>query len=201
ADRAAAWFVAALLVLAAGTGLAWWQLQPTRALAVTFAVLVISCPCALSLATPAALSAAAGALGRRFILAVRSDALEALSRVTHVVLDKTGTLTTGQVRVAQVQPLGAADRATCLAFAAALEQGSEHPIARALRGLGRPGIGACDIVVTPGSGVEGVINARRFRLGRPEWVAALHRQDVPALVVAPDVILVALGDESGAVAW
>ncbi len=81
------------------------------------------------------------------------------------------------------------------------KQGSEHPIARALRGAARPGIDARDIVVTPGSGVEGVIDARRFRLGRPEWVAALHRQDVPSLAVAPDVILVALGDESGALAW
>lgn len=201
ADRAAAWFVAALLILAAATGLAWWQLQPTRALAVTFAVLVVSCPCALSLATPAALSAAAGALGRRYVLAVRSDALEALSKVTHVVLDKTGTLTTGQVRVVEVRPLGAERRSDCLALAAALEQGSEHPIARALRGAARPDIEARDIVVTPGSGVQGVIAGRRCRLGRPEWVAALHGQSVPSLEVAPDVILVALGDESGALAW
>ncbi len=201
ADRAAAWFVAALLGLAAATGLVWWQLQPARALAVTFAVLVVSCPCALSLATPAALSAAAGALGRRFILAVRSDALEALSRVTHVVLDKTGTLTTGQVRVVRVEPLGSPDGSTCVALAAALEQGSEHPIARALRAAARTDVAARNVVVTPGSGVEGVIAGRRYRLGRPDWVAALHRQPVPALALAPDVIAVALGDEAGWLAW
>src|SRR6266536_1326769 len=80
ADRVAAWFVAALLAIGAAPAFAWWQLEPARALAVTFAVLVVSCPCALSLATPAALAAAAGALGRRGVLAVRGEALETLSR-------------------------------------------------------------------------------------------------------------------------
>src|SRR5208283_5381689 len=196
-----AWFVAALLALAAVTGLVWWQLEPTRALAVTFSVLVVSCPCALSLATPAALSAAAGALGRRLILAVRSDAVEALSRVTHVVLDKTGTLTSGQVQLVGVEPLAQWDLATCVAFAAALEQGSEHPIARALRAASRPEVDAHNIVVTPGSGIEGVIAGRRYRLGRPDWVAALHRAPLPEVADAPDRIAVALGDESGWLAW
>jgi Cu2+-exporting ATPase len=201
ADRVAAWFVAGLLAVAAVTGIVWWQLEPERALAVTFAVLVVSCPCALSLATPAALAAAAGALGRRLILAVRSDALEALSRVTHVVVDKTGTLTTGHVELVRTEPLSGRDAATCVALAAALEQGSEHPIARALRGATRAEVGAQHVTVTAGSGVEGVIAGRRHRLGRPDWVAGLHGAPLPAVAVAPDVVAVALGDESGWLAW
>ena len=96
ADSVAGWFVGVLLVVAVGTALFWWQVDASRAVMITFAVLVVSCPCALSLATPSVLAAAAGALGRRQILVVRADAIEALSRVTHVVLDKTGTLTTGR---------------------------------------------------------------------------------------------------------
>ena len=202
ADRVASWFVGALLLLALATGLYWWYLEPARALAVTFAVLVVSCPCALSLATPAALAAAAGALGRRRILAVRSDALETMARVTHVVLDKTGTLTTGRLQLAEVQPLHGNDRTVCVAIATALEQGSEHPIARALRS--RPpelaALAARDVVASPGNGIEGVIEGRRYRLGRPDWVAALHGLPLEAHAVASDAIAVALGDETGGLA-
>jgi Cu2+-exporting ATPase len=131
ADRIAGWFVGTLLALAALTAAIWWQVDPSRALAVTFAVLVVSCPCALSLATPAALAAAAGALSRRQVVIARGDALETLSHVTHVVFDKTGTLTTGHVVLLDVLTLGTATRAEALALAAALEAPSEHPLARA----------------------------------------------------------------------
>ncbi len=77
----------------AGTALVWWHVDPARVLPVTVALLVVSCPCALSLATPAALAAAAGSLARTGVVLARSNALESLARVTHVVLDKTGTLT------------------------------------------------------------------------------------------------------------
>jgi Cu2+-exporting ATPase len=203
ADRVAGWFVAALLLLALATGLAWWYLEPARALAVTFAVLVVSCPCALSLATPAALAAVAGALGRRHILAVRGDALETMARVTHVVLDKTGTLTTGRLQLTELEPLDGTEHATCVAIAAALERGSEHPIARALRTAAPPALAvlaARDVVASPGSGIEGVIEGRRYRLGRLDWVAALHGRPLEAATVASDAIAVALGDESGWVA-
>ncbi len=138
ADSVAGWFVGVLLVVAVGTALFWWQVDASRAVMITFAVLVVSCPCALSLATPSVLAAAAGALGRRQILVVRADAIEALSRVTHVVLDKTGTLTTGRVELVAVATLGAQDAAQCLSLAAALEQGSVHPVATALRAAGSP---------------------------------------------------------------
>ena len=206
ADRVARWFVGALLVLAAGTAVVWWSVDPSRVLAVTFAVLVVSCPCALSLATPAALAAAAGALARRHVVIARTDALETLARVTHVVLDKTGTLTMGRMTVVGVDPRGTATRDSALALAAALDAVSEHPLARAFRaaapaGAALPRVDAVAIVA--GNGVEGTVEGRRVRLGRPDFVAALSgaRRAVRCLVpIDAATTRVALGDASGFIA-
>jgi len=200
-DRAASVFVAGLLAIAAICVVGWWVIDPSRALPVAVAVLIVSCPCALSLATPAALAAAAGALGRRQILCVRPDALETLSGVTHVVLDKTGTLTTGDVRLTGITCYAGADSDACKSIAAALEQGSAHPIARALS----PHASHCvarDIVAVPGCGVEGVIDAVRYRFGRPDWVAEICASPLPADVadVAPAESTVALGCAAGWIA-
>ncbi|HEX7271336.1 MAG TPA: heavy metal translocating P-type ATPase [Casimicrobiaceae bacterium] len=202
ADRAAAWFVAALLVVAAATFAFWWQHEAARALAVTLAVLVVSCPCALSLATPAAIAAAVGALGRQRILAVRGGALETLARVSHVIFDKTGTLTRGDVRLLAVSTLGSLDRAASLGLAAALEQGSTHPLARALLAEASLAPEVARIEAVPGCGVEGVHAGRRIRIGRPDWVAELWQTPPPpaAFRAAPDRIAVALGDATGPLA-
>ncbi|QQX83103.1 heavy metal translocating P-type ATPase [Cupriavidus necator] len=179
ADRVAGWFVATLLVLAALTGLVWgvW-IDPSRALLVTIAVLVVSCPCALSLATPAALAAAGAALSRRGVLLTRGHALETLARVTDVVLDKTGTLTEGRFAVAAVEPLADADQAQCLALAAAMERGGEHPIARALVAAAQGSAGmplqVSGMRNVPGQGLEAIVDGRRLRLGRADFVAALR---------------------------
>lgn len=203
ADRAAASFVGVLLIIAAATGLAWWALDPSRALIVVFAVLVVSCPCALSLATPATLAAAAAALGRRKILTLRADALETLSRVTQVIFDKTGTLTSGRIRLIAVDVLGPLNLAACLSLAADLEQGSTHPIASALRAAGKPEGAARDVAAVPGNGVAGAVAGRRYRCGRPEWVAEIHGRPLPAaaFVTAADAMPVALADECGWLAW
>ncbi len=204
ADRVATWFVAALLVLAAITALAWSQLDPARALAVTFSLLVVSCPCALSLATPAAIAAAGGALGRRHVVIARADALEALARVTHVVLDKTGTLTYGRATLLATRALGDANERDVLALAAALEQRSEHSVARALRDaaqtLALPAVDALETV--PGQGVAGRRDGVIQRLGRPSFVAELSGAAIPAEVAAIDSqhTVVALGDERGVTA-
>ncbi len=202
ADRIASWFVGTLLALAALTAVVWWQLDPSRALAVTFAVLVVSCPCALSLATPAALAAAAGALSRRQIVVARGDALETLSRVTHVVLDKTGTLTTGHVALLDVMPLRGATRGEVLTLAAALESSSEHPVARAfgadvVNRSSLPPVG--DMAIHPGNGVEGTIAGRRVRIGRLPYVCELSGRPLPedAAAFGAGMIRVALGDAEG----
>ncbi|HZN48146.1 MAG TPA: heavy metal translocating P-type ATPase metal-binding domain-containing protein, partial [Ramlibacter sp.] len=133
-DRIASWFVAAVLLVAAAAGLAWAAVDPARALWIAVAVLVVTCPCALSLATPTALAVSVGALARRGVVATRGHAIEALAQVTHVVFDKTGTLTHGALDLNRVELLGSCEQGTVLGLAAALEAGSEHPIARAIIG-------------------------------------------------------------------
>ena len=204
ADEVAQYFVLALLVTAAMVAAVWIQLDAARALWVTVAVLVVSCPCALSLATPTALAAASGALHAHGVLITRGNALEGLARATHFVFDKTGTLTTGIMRLAAVMPLRGAARDECLALAAALEAGSGHPIARALAAAApeSPRPRCSEVSSSAGSGVEAVVDGHRVRLGAPQFVAELHGQPLPGELesVADDLTAVALGDERGWIA-
>ena len=105
ADRAASWFVAVILILAVITALAWWPIDPARAFAAVLAVLVVTCPCALSLATPVALAAATTRLARLGLLVTRADAIERLARADTVIFDKTGTLTGNSTGVVDVKLL------------------------------------------------------------------------------------------------
>ncbi|MFO1317772.1 MAG: heavy metal translocating P-type ATPase [Burkholderiales bacterium] len=183
ADRIAAVFVAVLLALAAATAAFWWLHDPPRAFAVTFAVLAVSCPCALALATPAALAAAAGALARRGVVLARSDALEALAGVTHVVLDKTGTLTEGRIRLTGCATAGDRPCADAIALAAAVEARSEHPLARALVAAagGSARIPVEHVRQASGKGVSARVAGVEVRVGSPAFVAALAGPMPPAL--------------------
>ncbi len=208
ADQVAQHFVLALLVVAAVVAAVWYQHDAARALWVTVAVLVVSCPCALSLATPAALAAATGALHAHGVLITRGDALENLARATHFVFDKTGTLTTGVMRLVGVMPLAGnrhqRTRDECLVLAAALEAGSGHPIGRAITALAPAGaqLHCREVNHVAGSGVEAVVDALRVRLGAPRFVAELHGRPLPRelALIADDVTVVALGDERGWIA-
>ena len=205
ADRVAQWFVAALLLAACATGAAWLWLDPDRALTVVVAVLVVSCPCALSLATPAALAAATDALHRRGVVVTNGQALEALARVTHVVFDKTGTLTRGRLALTRVMPLGGRSRDEVLALAARLELGSEHPVARALRaaaGVTLP-VEALAADNYPGRGVEAVVNGQRTRIGTPAFAVEMAGGVLPReLALADEEETVAvLADAEGCIAW
>lgn len=204
ADRIAGRFVLALLLLATATALLWWFLDPSRALWVFVAVLVVSCPCALSLATPAALTVATGSMASLGVLVTRGHAIETLSRATDMVFDKTGTLTEGRLRVSEVIPLRG-DAAAARRLAAALEHGSEHPIARALRdGHDADGMAVTDLRSKTGAGVEGRIDGVLYRLGSPTYVEALHQQSLPEQVAAKvgaGETAIALGDEHGWVAF
>ncbi len=166
ADRAAAWFVARVLLLAAGVALFWYLYDPARWLPITIAVLVVTCPCALSLATPVSITAATGRLMRRGLVTTRGHALETLARAHTFIFDKTGTLTYGRLHLLDTHTytqLGASD---CLALAAALEQHSEHPIARALRAtVDELRHTATDVASTPGAGLSGAIDGQRYFLG------------------------------------
>jgi Cu2+-exporting ATPase len=201
ADRVAQGFVAALLIVAAGTAVAWALIDPARALWVTVSVLVVSCPCALSLATPAALTAATGALTRLGVVVTRGHALETLSRATHVIFDKTGTLTRGRLELAGVETFSALTRGDVLRLAAALERGSEHPIAAALsRGAEHAALTdawASDVRNLPGAGVEGTVDGRMLRLGTPAFVAELAGALPAASSPASGSTVVGLGDRQG----
>ncbi|MBW8369786.1 MAG: cadmium-translocating P-type ATPase [Thiobacillus sp.] len=172
ADRAAAWFVGLLLIITFLVGLAWYFIDPSRTLWIVVSVLVVTCPCALGLATPAALTTATGRLTRLGLLTTRGHALETLARATDLVFDKTGTLTHGRLSVRRGVPLGGRGAEAVSQIAAALEAGSEHPIARALGEAASPTITAQQVRNTPGRGVEGTIGGHTYRLGSPRFAAA-----------------------------
>jgi Cu2+-exporting ATPase len=174
ADRVAAWFVAALLLLTVGVFAAWHVIDPSRAWSTAIAVLVVSCPCALSLATPTALAAATDRLLRRGALAVQPHVLETLARATHVVFDKTGTLTLGRPVLRRAVSLGESGEEECLRIAAALEAANAHPIAQAIKAAtGVCQSAATDVRYVVGEGVEGVVCAVRYRIGSAHFVTAL----------------------------
>jgi Cu2+-exporting ATPase len=200
ADRVAGWFVAALLLLAGGVGWYWWQTEPNHAFAITLSVLVVTCPCALSLATPAAVTAATGALTRAGLLTTRGHALETLARASHLLLDKTGTLTRGELRLNGIESLAGISEERLLAVAAALERSSEHPVAQVLAATDEGRLAAAEVVARPGQGVEGLVEGRRYRVGDPRFVAELSGCELPQ-VPEQDTTRVALGDERGLLAW
>jgi P-type Cu2+ transporter len=199
ADRAAARFLACVLAGAAVTCGAWLALEPSRAFEATLAVLVVACPCAFAIAMPAAVSAAIAQLAQRGLLVTRPDALQKLAAVDTFVFDKTGTLTRGEVRLERTTALRQTPPAECLALAAALEESSEHPLARAFAPhRGDHAVGSSRSIA--GLGVEGVIDGRRYRIGAAEFVAELRGASWSAPAPTQVGTLVFLGDENAELA-
>ncbi|MBX3274520.1 MAG: copper-translocating P-type ATPase [Sandaracinaceae bacterium] len=180
ADVISSWFVPAVLAIATLTLAAWLALDPSAdgvatAIERFVAVLVIACPCALGLATPAAVAVGTGRGAELGVLVKGGVALETASRVDTVLLDKTGTLTEGRPELTDVVTVEGVEQTTLLALVAAVERQSEHPIARALvegalaRGV-EPGA-ATDFASEPGGGVEASVGGRRIRVGTAAWLA------------------------------
>jgi Cu2+-exporting ATPase len=177
ADRIARWFVLALAVATVAVHIAWRIHDPSRAFEVALALLVVCCPCALSLAVPAALAAANGALARLGVLPLRADALARLARIDTVVFDKTGTLSIPAGRL-QVESFDGTDGAAALRIAASLERDSAHPLATAFHAaLPVDADIASGVVEHPGAGIEGTVDGRRWRIGRAGFAAAAHADD------------------------
>ncbi|AIR91435.1 heavy metal translocating P-type ATPase [Pseudomonas cremoricolorata] len=197
ADRAARLFLLCSLIGALVIGALWWQLDASRAFWIVLAMLVATCPCALSLATPTALTAATGTLHRLGLLVTRGHVLEGLNQIDTVVLDKTGTLTEGRLTLRSIHPLATLDSDQCLALAAALETRSEHPIARA---FGHAAQAAEAVQSTPGLGLQGELEGRRLRIGQAAFVCALSGADVPPAPSTRGQWLL-LGDQYGPLAW
>ena len=201
ADRTASWFVLLVLVLAAIAGIFWAATDSSRALPVVVAVLVATCPCALSLAAPVALTVAVSELARRGLVVARSQAIEVLARASDVVFDKTGTLTRGEFRRVGVTVRGRVSREHCLAIAAAIEAASEHPIGKAIAaaGAGTPGLRVAEIRNAPGAGVEARVGGRRYRVGTLAFARDLAAGSA-GVAAGGEGTVVWLGDESGLLA-
>jgi P-type Cu2+ transporter len=172
ADRIASPFLVAVLVAAGAAAWWWWPQGPSHALGIAVAVLIVTCPCALSLATPAATLAAAGALARRGILVRRIEALEDGAAIDTVVFDKTGTLTTDRIAVRYVRTREDVPLAEAVQIAAALARHSLHPASRAIvAGSPAADLPLAEVREVMGQGVEGVLptlaghSPRRVRLG------------------------------------
>ena len=179
ADRIAGVFVPVVLGIALLTFLLWLFLGPglAHAFVAALAVLLIACPCAMGLATPAAIAVATGRAAEMGLLFRKGTALEALARADTVVLDKTGTLTRGKPTLVRVLPFGLSQE-EALRLAAALERGSEHPLAKAVLEAAEslPQAQAEEVRALPGEGVEGRVEGRRLHLGGP---ALMERLGVP----------------------
>lgn len=200
ADGIASWFVGAVLLLATVVGYLWWQLEPDRAFEVVLSVLVVTCPCALALATPAAFTVATAALARRGFMIRHRGALQSLSRVADVVFDKTGTLTDGASGISAIEPVGSGSADDALAIAAALESRSEHPLAHAFPPP-KNSLQVDAVKAVPSAGLEGKINGRLYRIGTRRFAAALGEgREVLKLSTAGADRVVYLGDETGLLA-
>ncbi len=195
-ERAASRFVARVLVLTALTAVAWSFIEPSRALTAALAVLVVSCPCAFALAVPVAVTRALAVLARRGVLVVKPDAIEALAGATHVVLDKTGTLTDAELAVEHAEVRRDPPAGDALRLAGALARESRHPAARAIAAAcSRPGSDvAREVEARAGFGIRGIVGGRELRLGRPDFAGG----GAPALPEDEDAVL--LADDEGVIA-
>jgi Cu+-exporting ATPase len=173
ADRVSAWFVPGVIALSLAT-LAAWQLSGSTwnaAFTAAVAVLIIACPCALGLATPTALLVGTGRGAQLGILIKGPQVLESTRAIDTVVLDKTGTVTTGTMSVVSVDPSPGVDEADLRLVAASLEHRSEHPVARAVAQLSEPA-DVTGFANHAGLGVTGSVGGRDAMIGRPSWLAA-----------------------------
>lgn len=212
ADRLSRYFVAAVLIVSTVVFSSWWVVDRDHALWVTLSVLVVTCPCALALATPAALTAATRWLRRHGLLVTRGHVLEGLSKVTTVVLDKTGTLTLGHLTIESVELMPGCDlaRDDVLALAAALEFSSSHPIAAAFKGYAK-GLNATEVRHFTAAGVEGCVTlanakndtlstAKKYRLGAAEFALEIVDSSEP-VDTSRDGQWLLLASSDGPLAW
>ncbi|MFJ6796586.1 heavy metal translocating P-type ATPase [Streptomyces sp. NPDC091268] len=206
ADRISGIFVPVVLLLALGTWVTWLLVteNPTAAFTAAVAVLIIACPCALGLATPTALMVGTGRGAQLGILIKGPEVLESTRRVDTVVLDKTGTVTTGRMTLAEVHAAEGVDERELLRLAGALEHASEHPIARAIATAAAERTGPLpvpeDFANLPGLGVRGLVEGRAVLVGR-EKLLADRSIALPAALAEAKAAAEAAGATAVLVAW
>jgi Cu2+-exporting ATPase len=201
ADRTASWFIGLVIALAAIAGWFWAAEDAARVVPTVVAVLVATCPCALSLSAPIALTVAVGEFARGGIVVARGRAVETLAKASDVVFDKTGTLTRGELRLKEGVSYGSVGRERCFAIATAIEAVSEHPIGRAFsvaaEAAGR--LRAEEFRNVPGAGMEALVDGSRYRIGTLPFARELSAGPVPDHEPGEDTV-VWLGGESGLLA-
>ncbi|XOV87182.1 MAG: heavy metal translocating P-type ATPase [Pseudomonadota bacterium] len=200
ADKVARYFVAFILLMASASA-GYWYLAGGPWFEIGLAVLVVSCPCALSLATPVAYTVALSTMKNAGIVISNGIFLEKLATITRVVFDKTGTLTTGKIRLLETRLVADRSEQDVLAVATALERTSRHPVALAFAGESSLEVSEAEVV--PGAGVSGCINGVCYRLGSPAFAAGSARVQAPStegmwVLLAADAPLAwfRLGDET-----
>ncbi len=224
ADRVSAVFVPVVIGLSLFTLVAWLATghDPQAAFSAAVAVLIIACPCALGLATPTALLVGTGRGAQMGILIRGPEVLESTRRVDTIVLDKTGTLTSGRMQVVGVHAAQGVSDADLLAMAGAVEDASEHPVGEAISAAAAAALplvvdsvdpidridyqlpavpAATDFRATPGLGVEGLVSARHVVAGRPEWLAEQWGMVLPAELRSRLEAAQGLGRTAVAVGW
>lgn len=174
ADRVAAYFVGAVIIVSTLTFAVWYQVDPSRAFWVALSVLVATCPCALSLATPTVLAAAVQSARRKGLLVRNAEVLSLMPDIDEVVFDKTGTLTDGRFTIASFTKFNDEITEQQLKDAlVTLEQHSKHPVANVLNAFaqGAQVIEQAEVTTVVGKGVEAVIDDALWRVGRADWAA------------------------------
>ncbi|MFA0411397.1 heavy metal translocating P-type ATPase, partial [Vibrio splendidus] len=170
ADVVARYFVAVILIISFGTWFYWHQTRPEDAFWIMLSVLVATCPCALSLATPTAITCSTSRMGNFGILLRKGHVFETLCKVNHLIIDKTGTLTEGDIRISKVETFADLDKETCLQVAASLEQHANHPIAKAFKTYISDGIEVESVNNVIGSGITGELNGQEVAIGSSEFI-------------------------------
>ena len=169
-DKIAQYFVAIILVTAIATAIYWQHNLPEEAFWITLSVLVATCPCALSLATPTALTCATTRLNRDGIMIKSAHVMETIPQINYFAFDKTGTLTTGEFAISNVVVNDNFTKQQVLAIAAALESHSEHPLAKPFAKFRNFGLTTSDIKVESGKGITGIVDNQQFSIGKPSWL-------------------------------
>ncbi len=204
ADRIAGWFLSGVLLITAGAAFYWWHADHSQWLPVTVAILVVTCPCALSLATPVSIAVTINSLLGKGVAVINSNALQTMTRITHMIFDKTGTLTVGKPVIHRIVSVADVPETEVIRIVQALEACSEHPLAHAFRNLDRTHaiIAADQSQNYPGAGISGVVNGRKYFIGTPGFIRELSgsRHPLPASLHGTDEPYILLADERKLVA-
>ena len=186
ADVVARYFVGAILIISAGTWLYWHQTKPDDAFWIMLSVLVATCPCALSLATPTALTCATSRMGNFGILLRKGHVFETLCKINHLVVDKTGTLTKGDIEICDTKVLSDLPKEDCLYLAAALEAHANHPIARSFASYANDDFVVYEVQNVIGSGIEGIWNGKIVKIGSAAFVQGKESEESHAVYLSVD---------------